>query len=85
MVAAHGDEETIDQLVNLYRNTTHMEEKRRLLSCLGASEKEECLEKTLKFAMTVSILCLSLLFLVMSAIQKAKLGEYLVHKVGMES
>ena len=55
IAATHGDVDTVEQLVTLYRNTTHMEEKRRVLSFLGASDKEECIEEALRFSMTVSI------------------------------
>jgi len=52
IVACHGNEETFDEMIKLYRNTTHMEEQCRLMRCIGASDKKELIEKTLAFAMT---------------------------------
>lgn len=52
MVAQHGDEETIDQLITLYRKTTHMEEQRRIMINMGASDKRELIIKCLDFAIS---------------------------------
>ena len=91
MVATHGNEDTIEEMVTLYRNTTHMEEKWRILSFLGASDKEECTEKTLKFAMTVNIFFfrnyLHYLITGSKKIGQGLVHSYfaLVHKLGIES
>jgi len=49
-VIAHGDETTLDQLIDLYKSTSHMEEKNRVLRILGGSDKPELIKKALEFA-----------------------------------
>jgi len=55
IVACHGNEETFDEIIKLYLNTTHMEEKCRLMRCIGASDKKELIEKTLAFALSSDV------------------------------
>jgi len=51
-VATHGTEETIDELIQLYRNSTHMEEKMRIVTCLGLNEDPSIITKVLQFAIS---------------------------------
>jgi len=51
-VATQGDEQTIDELITLYRNSTHMEEKMRVGTCLGMNENPDIITKVLNFALS---------------------------------
>jgi len=51
-VATHGDEGTIDDLMTVYRNSTHMEEKMRIATVLGMNENPEIILKVLNFALS---------------------------------
>lgn len=51
-VATHGDEKTIDELISLYRNSTHQEEKMRVGTVLGMNENPDIIMKVLNFALS---------------------------------
>lgn len=51
-VATHCNEETIEQLLGLYRNTTHMEEKMRIGTCLGMNSDPQIISKVLTLALS---------------------------------
>lgn len=51
-VSAHGDENTFNELIKLYENTTHMEEKVRIIRLIGVSKSEAVITKALEFALS---------------------------------
>ncbi len=53
-VMAHGDESTLEALIDLYRKSDHQEEKVRLMRKMGGSEHKHVILQALKFAMSVS-------------------------------
>ena len=54
-VAVHGTEETIDQLMSLYRASTHVEEKMRIATCLGMNCEASVIEKVLSFSLSPEV------------------------------
>ena len=53
-VSRNGNEETFNNMVKLYNDTTHMEEQGRLVRVLGFSQDEAIIQKALDFCMSVS-------------------------------
>eukprot|EP00794_Sanderia_malayensis_P017827 gene17827-19608_t len=51
-VIMHGDESTLEAMIDLYMKSDHQEEKVRLMRSMGASEHEHVIERALKFAMS---------------------------------
>lgn len=54
-VATHGDEDTIEQLLTLYRNSTHQEEKMRVGTSLGLNENSQMISKILSFSLSEEV------------------------------
>ena len=54
-VSRNGNEETFNNMVKLYNDTTHMEEQGRLVRVLGFSQDEAIIQKALDFCMSVSV------------------------------
>ena len=53
-VSRNGDEKTFDDLVRLYGESTHMEEKNRIVRVLGYSSDENIVKKALQFCLSVN-------------------------------
>ncbi len=53
-VMAHGDESTLEAIIDLYMKSDHQEEKVRLMRNMGGSEHKHVVDRALKFAMSVS-------------------------------
>ncbi|XP_066915619.1 puromycin-sensitive aminopeptidase-like [Clytia hemisphaerica] len=51
-VSRNGDEETFNNMVKLYNDTTHMEEQGRLVRVLGFNQDEAIIQKALDFCMS---------------------------------
>ena len=53
-VSRSGNENTFDELVRLYGESSHMEEKNRIVRVLGYSSDENIVKKALDFCLSVS-------------------------------
>lgn len=51
-VAVHGNEQTINEMMALYRKTDHTEERSRIGTCLGMNEDPSAISKVLSFALS---------------------------------
>nr|XP_047138134.1 puromycin-sensitive aminopeptidase-like isoform X2 [Hydra vulgaris] len=51
-VMSVGDHKTLEQMLSLYRNTTLMEEKNRILNCLGSTEDPDLINEILNFCLS---------------------------------
>ena len=61
-VMSHGDENTLNSMIELFRKSDHQEEKVRLMRCMGGSEHKHVIANALKFAMSVRDFALCSLF-----------------------
>ncbi|XP_057304719.1 puromycin-sensitive aminopeptidase-like [Hydractinia symbiolongicarpus] len=51
-VVSNGSVETQDELIKLFRNTTHMEEHNRIMRSMGSSDEAELITKALEFSLS---------------------------------
>ena len=58
-----GDHTTLEQMLSLYRSTTLMEEKNRVLNSLGSTEDPDLITKVLNFCLSVSVFAVLEFFL----------------------
>jgi len=54
-VIANGNMRTLEQLMDLHKATTHMEEKDRILRCMGGNNSEELIKRVLKFSLSSEV------------------------------
>ena len=51
-VVMSGDEKTYNQMIKLYRETDHKEEKDRIIRCVGVTHDPKLIQQVLQFAMS---------------------------------
>ena len=54
-VLKHGDDNTLESVMNLFKEADLHEEKVRLMRCMGAVSQPDLIKKVLEFSMSVSL------------------------------
>ena len=54
-VLKHGDDNTLESVMKLFKDADLHEEKVRLMRCMGAVSQPDLIKKILKFSMSVSL------------------------------
>ena len=60
-VLKHGDDNTLESVMKLFKEADLHEEKVRLMRCMGAVSQADLIKKVLEFSMSVSLVVLLLI------------------------